>query len=552
LVSGISLGTNQAKAASVPDVGLSTYYTNQFQTGFYANQIIQAMEQNNLTILRLSFNPSWYSDANYNSSFVQYFLDHSNLKIIVDCNHLYPRGSSSDADAVDHWSDVQDSLLSVCQSFPNDSRIYIELINEYDASDFYSRMQGLINTIRNDGYTNPLVADKTDNIAWSSLNDPLNDTFQGMHYYFDGWSLQDALNDMQKALTLGCKIINTEIGANGNGYSYFNQSEVNDVNSFLNTTYYEGITNCVWQDGQLNDFPTYEQLGLTIPSGDCAASSSTDITMTEIIPYKTCVDQGTSLPIDVTIENQGILSASTNLTLEASYTYIPMLRSFTLIASATQGWNFSIPGPTITAYLGDTINLQLQSSETNPHDFYVDYNGVAFPDSSDPQSGTFTNCSTQLEFTLNTVGNFTYYDAYNQNTMFGQLSVMQPPQPQLFSSQNVSLDSEQEMNVTFTFDTSQLPIGNYSFRAYVGGYGETNTTDNSLQSGNVTLTIPGDVNGDFVVDMRDMAIVARCLGSTPGSSNWDPNADITDQGAVTMKDLAIVAKNLGARAGAGG
>jgi hypothetical protein len=109
--------------------------------------------------------------------------------------------------------------------------------------------------------------------------------------------------------------------------------------------------------------------------------------------------------------------------------------------------------------------------------------------------------------------------------MFGQLSVMQPPPLQLFSSQNVSLESGQEMNVTFTFDTSQFPLGNYNFIASATCvYVQTNTGENSLQGGNVIVTIPGDVNGDFKVNMEDMVIVARCLGSTPGSSDWNPNA----------------------------
>ena len=40
------------------------------------------------------------------------------------------------------------------------------------------------------------------------------------------------------------------------------------------------------------------------------------------------------------------------------------------------------------------------------------------------------------------------------------------------------------------------------------------------------FVLQGDVNGDGVVDNNDMAAVDAVLGSRPGSSNWNPNADL--------------------------
>ena len=42
----------------------------------------------------------------------------------------------------------------------------------------------------------------------------------------------------------------------------------------------------------------------------------------------------------------------------------------------------------------------------------------------------------------------------------------------------------------------------------------------------MTVTIPGDVNGDFKVGLLDLALVAQAYGSKPGDSNWNPNTDI--------------------------
>ena len=79
-------------------------------------------------------------------------------------------------------------------------------------------MQGLVTEIRAAGYTNPIVVDKW-NQAWTVINDPLDNTYQGYHFYFNSWSVSGAISQMQTAQSKGIKIINTEIGADYNEYS---------------------------------------------------------------------------------------------------------------------------------------------------------------------------------------------------------------------------------------------------------------------------------------------------------------------------------------------
>ena len=59
------------------------------------------------------------------------------------------------------------------------------------------------------------------------------------------------------------------------------------------------------------------------------------------------------------------------------------------------------------------------------------------------------------------------------------------------------------------------------------------------------FVLQGDVNGDGVVDANDMAAVDAALGSRPGSSNWNPNADLDRSGIVTTSDRIIVYENMG-------
>jgi len=65
---------------------------------------------------------------------------------------------------------------------------------------------------------------------------------------------------------------------------------------------------------------------------------------------------------------------------------------------------------------------------------------------------------------------------------------------------------------------------------------------NSVALTNSSATLPGDANGDFKVDGKDMALIAKYFGSTGGHPT---NADLNADGKVDGGDTAIVAKNFG-------
>jgi len=54
-----------------------------------------------------------------------------------------------------------------------------------------------------------------------------------------------------------------------------------------------------------------------------------------------------------------------------------------------------------------------------------------------------------------------------------------------------------------------------------------------------------DINGDGVVDGKDLIIVAKALGSYPSHPRWNSIADINHDDEVNGADMVIVAGNFG-------
>ena len=114
---------------------------------------------------------------------------------------------------------------------------------------------------------------------------------------------------------------------------------------------------------------------------------------------------------------------------------------------------------------------------------------------------------------------------------------------------NVTLASLDSITLTLTWNTTVFTKGNFTIFAYVDPLPfEANTLNNNYTGPIIMVGMPGDVQSPFgVIDMKDIAYVAKRFGSTPGAPLWDANADIDGTKKVDMKDIAIVAKGFGNR-----
>jgi outer membrane protein assembly factor BamB len=100
--------------------------------------------------------------------------------------------------------------------------------------------------------------------------------------------------------------------------------------------------------------------------------------------------------------------------------------------------------------------------------------------------------------------------------------------------------------VTLECNTSGLAYESYTLCAHAEPVlNETNATNNDCADGLITVTIPGDVDGDFAVKLADLVFLAWAYGSKPGDTKWNPNTDIDNNGIVGLGDLVIMANHYG-------
>jgi hypothetical protein len=110
--------------------------------------------------------------------------------------------------------------------------------------------------------------------------------------------------------------------------------------------------------------------------------------------------------------------------------------------------------------------------------------------------------------------------------------------------QAANLASGESTLMTFTWNTTNA-IRAYTITANATILPEENDiSDNALVYGIVKVTCIGDINGDYVTDVKDYQLVKEAIPSIPGSLKWYPNADINCDGAITAKDYQLVKSHI--------
>jgi parallel beta-helix repeat protein len=110
---------------------------------------------------------------------------------------------------------------------------------------------------------------------------------------------------------------------------------------------------------------------------------------------------------------------------------------------------------------------------------------------------------------------------------------------------DTSITSRNSNAFTFTLNTTSIAKARYSLETHVNPVtNETDTTDNT-RTLYISVTFPGDVNGDLTVDIYDAIALAAAYDSVPQTPSWNPNADINSDNIVDIYDAIFVSSTYG-------
>jgi len=125
-----------------------------------------------------------------------------------------------------------------------------------------------------------------------------------------------------------------------------------------------------------------------------------------------------------------------------------------------------------------------------------------------------------------------YVAGYANTTQIGRLTL--------------ALSNGSSITVSFTWNTTGFAYGRYSISANAWPVLEQASMVNDILADDwVTITIPGDLNADFAIDIRDAILTSATFNSKPSSPQWNPNADLNGDNAVDTYDAIILANHFG-------
>ncbi|MEM2984028.1 MAG: NosD domain-containing protein [Candidatus Jordarchaeaceae archaeon] len=160
---------------------------------------------------------------------------------------------------------------------------------------------------------------------------------------------------------------------------------------------------------------------------------------------------------------------------------------------------------------------------------------IVIPSQTEVYVGQIVNILAVIHNDGDTAGNFTIackYISEGVEHLIETRAITSPP-------------PKRNMIVTFLWATTNIAICKIKVEIPPLD-GEIDSEDNvRISLLYVRVKILGDVNGDWKVDIKDVAIAAASFGSFPGHSRWDPRADIVCDDRVDMKDLVLIVKNFG-------
>jgi hypothetical protein len=184
------------------------------------------------------------------------------------------------------------------------------------------------------------------------------------------------------------------------------------------------------------------------------------------------------------------------------------------------------------------------NSWTNYKLIYVDGALDASGPSLRPYQGS--SGDTTIGGFLDNVFNGTIDEAHIYNRALNQSEIKAVIASGAIDTQSIFLRHRDTKTITFTWNTTGFPKGNYSISIYVRSVPyEVGKPKCTFTDGIVYVGIPGDVDGNGFVEVKDILAIALAYGTHPGDPPYKPCLDINDDEFIDIKDILVAALNYG-------
>ena len=277
-----------------------------------------------------------------------------------------------------------------------------------------------------------------------------------------------------------------------------------------------------------------------------------DIAVTNISASKTIACQGLCIDIYVTAQNQGSYNENFNVTAYANETAIDTMQIFLTSYSQiiiTFTWNTTdfvignytlsanatvVPGETDLAdnnYIGGSVTIiepsfDIAVVDINPYKTII----------GDEYSVSI-NVTVENQADLTCTFNITAYADLNATIIGDEIFI---------GIQSVTLTGENSTIIIFVWNTLGVAHGNYTISAYATPLeAEADLEDNTYIDDRIAVTIPGDLDGDFDVDLYDAVKLLTRYGAKEGDPSYDAVCDIDGDGDIDLYDAVKLLTNYG-------
>jgi hypothetical protein len=110
----------------------------------------------------------------------------------------------------------------------------------------------------------------------------------------------------------------------------------------------------------------------------------------------------------------------------------------------------------------------------------------------------------------------------------------------------VTISPGSQITIVFTLSTASFSKGNYTISVHITPIpGEKDTSDNDSRDAWLAVTVLGDVDSDFDVDIYDVIKLCGTYGCSESDPTYDLNCDLNCDGVIDLYDLALASNYYG-------